>query len=104
MSSRKKQTLTDRLRRLDKGCCPVHGTSMGQVGNAGALYVAECPRRDCIIRGTTAEPHGRITLLPQFAYLVGTATQVKLIDWSRRMVDKARHREFLENWQPQTMH
>ena len=75
MSSRRKQTLTDRLRRLDKGCCPVHGIPMYQVDNMESLYVAECPRKDCTIRGTTAEPRSSVAS--------DNGPYVKLVDFIR---------------------
>lgn len=61
-----KQQVSHRLERLRKGCCPVHGLFMNQVGNAMQggqhVYVVACPRRDCSIQGTALETPGAVTL------------------------------------------
>lgn len=70
-----KQSRADRVRRLESGACPVHGIGMDQTGLQGEgsarLFIAECPRRDCNIDGTTSEVHGPLTL---------SATHMHLID------------------------
>lgn len=60
----------DREKRMAKGCCPVHGIGMMQVGltdieNGSQLVVVECPRRDCNIRGTMEDPLGRVTFIEE---------------------------------------
>jgi hypothetical protein len=67
-----KQSAEDRARRLENGCCPVHGITMLQVGltEDGLRYIAGCTRKDCDIRGITDEPFGPLTLLPKFEYLL----------------------------------
>ena len=95
--SKRKQTLADRLQRLAAGRCPIHGTGMTQVGNAGALGVVECPRRDCTIRGTTTEAFGSVTLLRESSLVLGSRTWDELHAWQERMKQHARHRQFLEN-------
>jgi hypothetical protein len=73
---KRKQSREDRLRRLENGCCPIHGIPMHQVGLTSqgdeddVLYIAECDRKDCNIRGTTDEPFGPLTLLPEFRHLL----------------------------------
>ena len=49
---------------------------MGQVGltkpiDNRELFITECPRKDCRIQGTTAEPFGATKLLPEFQHLLG---------------------------------
>ena len=114
--SKLKQTRQDRLKRLKTCCCPVHGIPMAQVGNVRALYLAECPRKDCVIQGTTPELeqssgniYGSITLLPRFRHLldVKLGYNPELENWrhdAHHHQHLAQYREFLENWQPQTMH
>lgn len=57
-----KQRRMDRLLRLSDGRCPIHGTPMVQAGLRGSLFVAVCPRKDCVIQGTALESHGAVTL------------------------------------------
>ena len=111
--SKLKQTRQDRLKRLKTCCCPVHGIPMAQVGNVRALYLAECPRKDCVIQGTTPEfdqfngnIYGSITLLPRFRHLldVKPGYDHKLANSWRHHQHLAQYRKFLESWQPQTMH
>lgn len=58
MKTQTKQSSADRIRRLVKGRCPVHGIPMCQVGQTAdqTADVAGCPRRDCDIRATTLGP------------------------------------------------
>ena len=78
-----KQSPHDRLLRLADCRCPVHGTAMTQTGttvvNGLHAYLAECPRADCGIKGTSFEAHGSLTLLPEFMHLVepGAAPRIK---------------------------
>lgn len=94
-----KQTRRDRERRLEEGCCPIHGLGMGQVD--GWYYMDEegqvhdatmmeaeslksmnireeytivgCPRRDCDIRATATGPASPCKLLPKWAYILDDA-------------------------------
>lgn len=70
----RKQSPEDRELRLSKGCCPVHGLPMPQVGNCEVdgehFYLVECPRLSCSIQGLTAEPDGPIALTQQFSHLL----------------------------------
>lgn len=71
-----KQSAKDRAERLKKGCCPVHGITMCQVGltelvKGNQLFIAECPRKDCNIQGTTSEPFGPLTLTADSQHLLG---------------------------------
>lgn len=94
-----KQTRADRERRLDQGCCPVHGVGMPQVGQwyyvvesgpplgvvmsmdeildamklRSAYTIVECPRQDCDIQAKASSPQGPAELLPEWAYLLEEA-------------------------------
>ena len=61
------------MNRLTKGCCPVHGLQMPQVGltEDQCQFVVECPRKDCSIQGTSSEPYGPVELLREYQHLVG---------------------------------
>jgi hypothetical protein len=67
-------TAKDRARRLGDGCCPIHGLSMGQIGNdvidGQHVFVVACPRKDCDVQATETEPYGVATLRPAWAHLV----------------------------------
>lgn len=59
-----KQSARDRANRLRSGCCPLHGLAMSQVGLTGdeaRPFLVECTRKDCDIRGTSAEPYGEVS-------------------------------------------
>lgn len=69
-----KQSARDRANRLRSGCCPLHGLAMSQVGLTGdeaRPFLVECTRKDCDIRGTSAEPYGEVFLLDDFRHLLG---------------------------------
>lgn len=74
-----KQSAKDRSARLAKGCCPIHGLGMCQVGNTDAesgraIFIAECPRSDCSIQVTAETPFGPAILLPEYSHLLGPVT------------------------------
>lgn len=70
-----RQSVNDRLERLDKGCCPIHAIDMPQIGQMGEdasmRWLVACPRRDCEIQGTSLRHEGPIELLPAFQLLIG---------------------------------
>lgn len=59
LKSMKKQTAIDRFKRLSRGCCPVHGIFMPQVGlgctekDSGSYTIVGCPRKSCMIIART---------------------------------------------------
>ncbi len=75
------QSPDDRLRRLNQGCCPIHGIWMPQVDRwqeriGGALdgaqvTIVECPRKDCSVQAFAASVDGPWELLPDFQHLLG---------------------------------
>jgi len=69
-----KQSPTDRLNRLQRGACPIHGIGMSQVGmipaRSGVLTEVECDRHDCDIRGTRTKVGQGVTLLPKYEHLL----------------------------------
>ncbi|MNJ14742.1 hypothetical protein D3C77_89760 [compost metagenome] len=70
-----RQSIQDRTERVSRGCCPIHGIDMPQVGQHGEgdarRWIVACPRRDCEIRGTSLQYDGPVDLLPEFQLLVG---------------------------------
>lgn len=70
-----RQSINDRLDRLNKGCCPIHGVDMPQIGQIGegasTCWLVACPRRDCEIQGTSLRHDGPVELLPAFQELIG---------------------------------
>ena len=72
----KKQSLTDRLNRLNDGRCPIHGIWMSQVD--GWYYpddrepytIVGCPRSDCEARAKANSFDGPWELLPECLYLL----------------------------------
>jgi hypothetical protein len=91
-----KQTVADRQKRLDEGCCPIHGLGMGQVDvwyyivesppplgvpmteveilqsmEKRAVYtIVGCPRKDCGITAKASSPEGPAELTEKWAYLL----------------------------------
>ena len=67
-----KQSRDDRMQRLSKGCCPIHGIGMTQIDilNDKKTFVISCPRDDCDIVATTVEHDGNAVLTSQFEYLL----------------------------------
>lgn len=68
------QSPQDRTWRLEKGCCPVHGLGLTQVGTIdgsdGFRYVVKCPRRDCSVQATMVDPDGAAQLTPEHEHLL----------------------------------
>ena len=62
------QTIATQLRRLKKGCCPIHGYGLSQVdgyrydidgkdvGEDGKFCIAGCPAKNCEVRVTATGP------------------------------------------------
>lgn len=75
-----KQSKQDRLLRLSKGRCPIHGISMSQIGlefltspdgqNYIGRHIVDCPRKDCFVLAYEETPHADAVLLPQFHHLI----------------------------------
>jgi hypothetical protein len=69
-----KQSPKDRAVRLEKGCCPIHGGGMVQVGLVGPegaqVALVACCRGDCSVQGTAPDPGGAVTLLPEHQHLL----------------------------------
>ncbi len=75
-----KQSKEDRLKRLTKGQCPIHGLTMYQTGNEEIIlpcghvesgrYIASCTRKDCKISAYFEEPFGEGELLAEFLFLI----------------------------------
>lgn len=74
--SRRKQSTEDRLRRMNDGRCPIHGTAMGQVDGwyypeGEKPYTIEgCGRRDCHVRVKAYSYDGPRELMPEWAHLL----------------------------------
>jgi hypothetical protein len=70
-----KQSQADRVKRLLKGGCPIHGMGMTQVGilpsRGRQIDLVECCRKDCSIQATVRLPDTEATLLPRFSHLIG---------------------------------
>lgn len=93
-----KQTVADRQRRLDEGCCPIHGLGMGQIDvwyyivesppplgvpmteaqilqamkKRPAYTIVECPRKDCGITAKQLDYAGPAELMEEWKYLLET--------------------------------
>ena len=75
-----KKKIAARLKRLNRGGCPIHGIYMPQDGpwtkkEGGALDGADvcivgCPRKDCKIRAWAADVEGPFEILDEFIYLL----------------------------------
>ena len=78
----RKQSLVDRKKRLDDGCCPIHGLWMPQSGQANFIHckecgtpknwdvVVSCPRKDCEIYAYTKGYYDPRILPKEFQYLL----------------------------------
>jgi hypothetical protein len=83
---KRKQSAQDRQKRLEKGCCPIHGIPMlfwackkdfgennfpSLTSNAGCHdFIVICPRRDCCISGVQKDLHGPLRLSGKFESLL----------------------------------
>ncbi len=72
-----KQSIEDKVARLNDGCCPIHGIGMSQEGNFGDIEedraVVGCPRGDCNVKGLAASCDSPVELLPEFSALLTPA-------------------------------
>ena len=70
-----KQSSSDRLQRLARGCCPIHGVFMSQVDrwyveDDGRRHtIVGCSRKDCNVRAKAYGSDGPWEVLPNFAHL-----------------------------------
>ncbi len=69
-----KQSREDRLRRLNRGGCPIHGIPMGQVdvwyeSPKGDYTIVACPRGDCNIKAKMYL-NEQCELLSQFSNII----------------------------------
>lgn len=77
-----KQSKEDRLKRLQRGGCPIHGTTMSEMSNEQILMpcghyengksIAKCARKSCDIKAYNNRDNKEINLklLSEFAYLI----------------------------------
>lgn len=91
-----RQSAADRAKRLNSGCCPIHGIGMPQVGQhyyivdegpplgvpmteietleatrmRYAYTIVECPREDCGVQARMQGPNGPAELLHEWEYLL----------------------------------
>ncbi len=96
-----KQSLEDRRRRLEQGCCPVHGLDMGQVDKVveereGGWWrevasIVECPRKGCGVRATQVLHDDPAVLLPEWMHLLGP--EAVAADQQRRAAEAAAEAE-----------
>lgn len=75
-----KQSKRHRLFRLNKGCCPIHGTGMPHVGDSeiyhGELWtLVGCPRRDCAILAYAKSYNGPWRIHPDFEQVINGAPE-----------------------------
>lgn len=82
----RRQSATDRIDRLNQGCCPVHGSWMSQVGGwcdveTDAPYtVVGCNRQNCDVRAKAYSADVSWKLLPEFTYILeGESTEASLL-------------------------
>lgn len=75
----RKQSLADRLRRFNEGCCSIHGLFMGQIDgwyypeDRDPYTVVGCPRRNCNAEAMANSYDGPWELMPKCAYLLDEA-------------------------------
>jgi len=77
-----KQSKQDRLRRLNRGRCPVHGVLMTQVddwfpdGDGDRYTIVGCPRKDCeILVLAWDEYSGPYRMHEDFEYVIDEAPE-----------------------------
>lgn len=70
-----KQSSSDRLQRLNRGCCPIHGIYMSQIDgwyveDDGCHYtIVGCNRHDCKVSAKAYGIDGPWEILPDYAHL-----------------------------------
>ena len=78
----RKQSLADRLDRINHGRCPIHGLFMSQVNrwyypaNREPYTIVGCPRRDCNARAKANSYDGPWEILPECAHLLDESTSL----------------------------
>jgi len=72
----RKQSTSDRMRRLNQGRCPIHGTGMSQVdswyypADREPYTIVGCPRHDCDARAMANSYDGPWEIMPECLYLL----------------------------------
>lgn len=66
------QTAEMQAERLQRGCCPIHGLAMYQVGRwyepmdgRPTYTIVGCPRQDCGVTAKASSPDGPAQLVPE---------------------------------------
>lgn len=92
----RKQSLSDRLKRLNQGCCPIHGLFMSQVDSwyypkTGKPYtIVGCPRKNCNANARAYNFEGPWEILSDCAYLLDEILDFSLLPKNRNP-KKKRH-------------
>lgn len=76
----RRQSPEDRIKRLKKGCCPIHGMFMGQIScwekrvggelDGELVTTVECERKACGIKAYAVDIDGPYELFPEFKHLL----------------------------------
>lgn len=76
----KKQSYSDRMKRLSDGRCPIHGIPMYQIDIEHILqpcghydtgrFIVGCSRKDCNIKAYEEKPFEDAVLFPEFNHLI----------------------------------
>lgn len=67
------QKAGDRVQRLMKGQCPIHGLAMSQTGgdqDDERVFECGCPREGCGVKAVTLSPDGPVFLKSEWAHLI----------------------------------
>ena len=68
MDNMKNQKVSDRLKRLKYGCCPIHGRQLYQTGlTDNGAFIVSC---SCGVQGISKIPFGPITLMKEYRHLI----------------------------------
>jgi hypothetical protein len=95
----RKLSLNDRLRRFDKGLCPIHGIFMSQVDSwykdkqGKEFTIVGCPRRNCTAQAKAYSFEGPWEILPESSYMLEENLDISLLpSLTKRILISKEHR------------
>jgi len=87
---KRKQSLPERLERLNKGCCPIHGSFMLQIDSwyypeKGKPYtIVGCTRKNCEAKAIAYDFEGPWEISPDCGYLLDENIDLALLPQNRK--------------------
>lgn len=108
-----KQSREDRLNRLNKGQCPIHGVLMVEIEQTVVevqckhckntelhygIFTVTCPRKDCNVIAFSNQPEGAAMLAANFEYLLQYTWNTNCVEHSQLFEHRTSLCSFAYNW------